>query len=94
MVQTRAFVHIAAFVLFSLVPLAFAYGPDLPEGKSPAGRSTASPTATPAVMSSASMDMFLHPELTYFAHPEHGGIMLAHIVLMTVAWFFVLPIGK
>ena len=31
---------------------------------------------------------------SYFTYPTPGGLMLGHIVLMTVAWFFVLPIGK
>lgn len=30
--------------------------------------------------------------LTYFTHSGYSGLMLAHIGLMTVAWFFVLPI--
>lgn len=29
---------------------------------------------------------------TYFAHPEHVGLMYAHILLMTVAWVFALPV--
>jgi hypothetical protein len=32
--------------------------------------------------------------LTYFAHPDHSGTLLAHIVLMSAAWVFVLPVGK
>ncbi|KAL8991318.1 MAG: hypothetical protein Q9177_000248 [Variospora cf. flavescens] len=31
--------------------------------------------------------------LTYFTHSGYSGLMLAHIGLMTVAWFFVLPIS-
>ena len=31
---------------------------------------------------------------SYFTYPQHGSLMLAHIVLMTIAWLFVLPIGK
>lgn len=30
---------------------------------------------------------------TYFAHPEHRGVLVAHIVLMVLAWVVVLPIG-
>ncbi|CAK7241353.1 MAG: hypothetical protein STHCBS139747_002814 [Sporothrix thermara] len=28
---------------------------------------------------------------TYFAHPEHAGLMYAHILLMILAWVFALP---
>lgn len=30
---------------------------------------------------------------TYFTYPDYSGLMIAHIVLMTVGWLFVLPIG-
>ena len=31
---------------------------------------------------------------TYFAHPDHIGVIYSHIALMVVAWVFVLPVGK
>lgn len=30
---------------------------------------------------------------SYFRHPEHSHLILAHIALVTIAWVFVLPIG-
>lgn len=30
---------------------------------------------------------------SYFRHPEHSHLIIAHIALMTIAWVFVLPIG-
>lgn len=30
---------------------------------------------------------------TYFAHPEHRGLLVAHIALMVLAWVVVLPLG-
>ncbi|KAK8076124.1 hypothetical protein PG994_003396 [Apiospora phragmitis] len=30
---------------------------------------------------------------TYFSHPEHRGVMYAHVVLMVLGWVFVLPIA-
>jgi hypothetical protein len=42
----------------------------------------------------------LHELPDYYSFPSyaglgtHGKMMLAHIVLMVLAWFFVLPIGK
>jgi len=31
---------------------------------------------------------------TYFQYGEHSGLLAAHIVLMTIGWVFVLPIGE
>lgn len=30
---------------------------------------------------------------TYFAHPEHSGLIYGHIALMIIAWVFFLPVG-
>jgi hypothetical protein len=30
---------------------------------------------------------------SYFGLSDHSGLILAHIVLMVLAWFFILPIG-
>lgn len=30
----------------------------------------------------------------YFGHPEHRGILFAHIALMVLGWVFVLPLGE
>lgn len=31
---------------------------------------------------------------TYFTHPEHRGLIYAHIGLMVLSWVVFLPIGK
>jgi hypothetical protein len=31
---------------------------------------------------------------TYFALADHANLIYAHIALMTIAWVFILPIGK
>ena len=31
---------------------------------------------------------------SYFTSPEDAGLLTAHIILMVIAWFFILPIGK
>lgn len=31
---------------------------------------------------------------SYFRHPEHSGLMLGHIISMSIAWIFVLPLGE
>lgn len=30
---------------------------------------------------------------TYFAHPEHSGLIYGHIALTVIAWVFFLPVG-
>lgn len=30
---------------------------------------------------------------SYFTYSDYSGLMMAHIILMTVGWLFVLPIG-
>lgn len=47
---------------------------------------TSRPAAPEASASSAPIS------LTYFTHSGYSGLLLAHIGLMIVAWFFVLPI--
>lgn len=31
--------------------------------------------------------------MSYFAYQKHAGSIIAHIALMVIAWFFILPIG-
>lgn len=31
---------------------------------------------------------------SYFTYPADSGLLTAHIILMVIAWFFILPIGK
>jgi hypothetical protein len=31
---------------------------------------------------------------SYFQYGEHSGLLVAHILLMTIGWIFILPIGK
>ena len=31
---------------------------------------------------------------TYFSHPEHQGVMYAHVALMSLAWVVMLPVGE
>ncbi|KND90904.1 putative membrane protein C3B8.06 [Tolypocladium ophioglossoides CBS 100239] len=42
--------------------------------------------------SALSMDQADYPP-TYFAHPDHVGLVCAHIALMVLAWVFVLPVA-
>ncbi|KAI5289930.1 hypothetical protein KEM54_002853, partial [Ascosphaera aggregata] len=47
---------------------------------------TTSPTAAPSTSHH-------HDSGSYFAYPEHESVILGHIALMVLAWFFILPIG-
>lgn len=31
---------------------------------------------------------------SYFQYAEHSGLLVVHILLMTVGWVFILPIGR
>lgn len=51
-------------------------------------------TSVSSAMASATAAMSSAPVAqTYFTYSGLSGLMLAHVGLMTVAWFFVLPIG-
>ncbi len=39
------------------------------------------------------MELFLSWP-SYFDHPEHSGLMFAHIAFMVLAWIVLLPIGE
>ena len=34
------------------------------------------------------------PTSSYFVYPEHQGLIMAHIGFMTIAWVFMLPVGR
>jgi hypothetical protein len=84
--SSSRFVTLVGVVLIGLVSVAVAHGED----------------------EDMSMDMGMgRPEITkpmdatvtavpntYFNYGEHTGLLLAHVLLMTIGWVFVLPIGK
>ncbi|KAL2364569.1 hypothetical protein RJZ56_002524 [Blastomyces dermatitidis] len=49
------------------------------------GHSNSTPSSSPSSNSSSPM--------SYFAYQKHAGSIIAHVVLMVIAWFFILPIG-
>ena len=48
---------------------------------------------TPNATATLNMTLPLMP-LSYFSYNHHASLLLAHIILMTVAWFFLLPISR
>ena len=87
MVHTTSVSCSVALVLLEVIPPALSHGGDHGSrtiGAKPAGISLPNSNATPTGAS----------ESSYFAHTDHRALILSHIGLMVVAWFFVLPIGK
>ena len=93
MVQKQLIALSTALSLLEAVPRALAHGDDV-YGSEGQGTGTTMATAIfstiPSVTANASVSMT--PE-SYFSYPAMSGLMLAHIIIMTVAWFFILPLG-
>ena len=87
---SRNFVILTAAILLGFISSAVAHGHDENEdmnmdmGGMPISRPTI-PIATDAAMAEPA---------SYFQLTEHTGLMFAHILLMTIGWVFVLPIGE
>ena len=79
---------VSALLLGLLLPLAAAHGHD---ESTDMDMSMAEP-ARPVVDSSLDSADTASPN--YFTHPEHRGLIYAHIAVMTLAWVFVLPVGE
>lgn len=79
---------IFAALLLNILPFAGAHGHD-EHGAMDMGSATAS---TVAAMPSSTQRSWDAP-MSYFVYSDHSGWMIAHISLMVLAWFFILPIG-
>jgi hypothetical protein len=77
----------ACILLLELLPLAIAHGHGDGDMAMEMGESS---NSRPTIPPQAAMD---GPQ-SYFQYGDRSGLMLAHIVLMTLAWVFVLPIGE
>lgn len=53
-----------------------------------------SEVSRPVLATATSYPETISDPQTYFQYGEHTGVMVAHIVLMTLAWVFILPIGE
>ena len=94
MVETRTILLITALSLLEAFPRAFAHGHD-DQGGEAMGMGATMAAAVSHAMPSATVNASVSatPE-SYFTYPALGGLMLGHIIIMTVAWFFMLPIGE
>ncbi len=93
MVQRRSFAHLAILSLLGLVPLAFGHGFDNDVGD-PMRMDMSGGASQLVSLSNTAMNSTEPVQPNFFSHSEFSGLMLAHIVSMTIAWFFVLPIGE
>ena len=92
MVYTQGLSNFAGLLLLGAVPLALAHGDESNEsGMDGMGAEMAHLTSASSV---AALNSSTVDQQSYFTYQKHGGLMLAHIALMVVAWFFVLPIGE
>lgn len=88
MLHTSWLTRITALSLLLVIHAALSHG------HNDHGEVTANMTSLYTSASFASTNSTGVPPQSYFAYPQHGSLMLAHIGLMTIAWFFILPIGK
>jgi hypothetical protein len=86
---SRKFVILAGVVLLGFTSSVVAHGHEEHEGMNMdmGGTSNSSPVAT------ATNGAMAEPA-SYFQLTEHTALMFAHILLMTIGWVFVLPIGE
>ena len=92
MVNTQGFSKLVPLLLLGGVPLALAHGDESDKsGMGGMGPKMAHLTSSSSI---AALNSSTVEQQSYFTYPSHGGLMLAHIGLMIVAWFFVLPIGE
>ena len=89
MVGRPSFV-ITALSLLEVLPLALAHSSDGHVGES-MGRGSIRESSN---LVSSAMNTSSTALQSYFSYPEYSTLIIAHIFIMTVAWFIVLPIGK
>ncbi|CAK7272866.1 hypothetical protein SEPCBS57363_005365 [Sporothrix epigloea] len=93
---TKALVMVA--LVLAIAPVVLAHGDDEGmnmemESSSSLDMTEALPQAVNPTTNSTTDEAAIVYKPTYFAHPEHAGLMYAHILLMTLAWVFALPVA-
>lgn len=87
--SSRVWSVLIGAVLLDLVTVAFAHGHDEDASIEMSTGMDLSEASHPHIYNSTEMG-----PPSYFRHAEYSGLMLLHIVLMSVAWIFVLPLGS
>ena len=85
MVYTSRLKLIAVTLLLAPTTVVLAHGHDNHAGEA---KYALSPT------SAASMNSSSTSPASYFTYPAFRGLILGHVVLMVLAWFLILPVGK
>jgi len=80
-------------ILLSIASIALAHGHDENEAMDMAGGEMSHTEASRPIISAISNSTDPGPP-SYFRPTEHSGLMLAHIVLMSIGWIFILPLGE
>ena len=81
--------------MLGAVPLALSHGHGSDDGEMEGmGVSKTAHFTTSNSTLAVSMNLSTVAPQSYSTYPNYGGLMLAHIVLMTIAWFFILPISE
>jgi len=78
----------AGAVLLDLVSVALAHGHDEDSSMKMSTGTNLSEVSRPHIYNTTEMG-----PPSYFRHTECSRLMLLHIVLMSIAWIFVLPLG-
>ena len=96
MIHPQGLTKLTVLFLLGALPLALAHGHESHDGEMEGmGAPKMAHLASSDSMSAAAMNSSsAAPQQSYFTYPNYGGLMLAHIVLMTIAWFFILPISE
>ena len=93
MVQRKILTSLAALPLLILLPLASSHGDDThTDGSRGMGMSGA--TSTTAAVTNLTMNLTETLQPSYFSRSELSGLLIAHVTIMILAWFFILPVGK
>lgn len=91
MVVRGCFRAVAAALLLDVLPRVFAHGDD---GHDHGGTATAMDASMLSAVNSSVVYSTPMAQESYFSRPHLSGFMVAHIVLMIIAWFFILPLSK
>jgi hypothetical protein len=91
MVSNRIFLTGSAVLLLAALPLVAAHGDEHAHSGM-----TMDMGSTHINMTTAATAATISPDVShnYFRYPGFAGWMYAHIILMTIAWAVVLPLGK
>lgn len=92
MAKARQVVLLAALALAAVLPLASAHGD---EAAMDMGAMSMSMDMSHSSQAHSNMTTQDRPDIpSYFSHPDHRGLMYAHIGLMSLGWFIMMPVGK